>query len=1139
MRLIKGNPGQSCYKILILYSACIFLSSYSIAVSDIHAAFYNDYADVSSSLTSNGHDAFAHFLERTYLFKELADPLFLAPALLVPVLINSAVSMAVGKRLLSNRYLPYYLLSQILSLMVKTAELSSLQQVLGDDHSKVQLSGLPPVISRRLLIEFDRNAPGWNLYPVPVNPVSARGYQRLPPFVQAVCQLWELLLEHDVSELQLRYFSTAEHTEVTLKTGQLPTVSVVLAGCGQSSLEALLEKPVPWLPEWMGFVPGVTAENNGQEDFNCSLLGTVYLRVFKDALECVASSICSESRLVVKNGRHYYSPEEYSPEKKTTVDEYSSFFMKDMEDIESLSGSYLKGISLGEESGWLIRIKGSDGWLKPGPEALLYQPAWKAPENIVQAFDWYGCAELLLLNPDYFIVPAYMGKRLVQIAASVAAWSWYSKWEDKWEDKWLDIHNPLLAEEDYGKALVPVELASFNHWELSSPLARHWRSGVPVGHEHELVPTGPEALNHWRRLSPLASAFLDAVGPLWINRHLQATDRIRQYGGGTSGEGSSSDKSLPSDPSSSGSASRDNPPAEQSPEGADHQKPEDTGSAGDQNGDNPYDRKPDSDSASAQARASLKRKSPFAPPEPRKQARQENSAEDLQDSVRVMLVKARHLSGQINRAKFEISEQLRESQRHVQTQAREEMTALVTKYRLLKSALSKKNASIRDLLATIDEKEQKEKKVQAQLLELNAQIDEKEQKEKKVQAQLLELNAQIIKRFAEFDLIIKERNKALQEAGQLKAQIAEKEEELTHLRHRLSAQSERLVPAPSATSRTNDVGQNPVPENAVVTTKKSPVSPPASTARKLLSNTSRLKNPARPSAHPGRSAAFNIDSFRQTFEKIEENNRFRPAVRALAGEPFPILPELQEIPQAWSTKLIRYVGYKMLKKTEFLDVATLRLLKPERDEYYTALGDYIASLRSGDSRLASNWGGEGTLPVPRNGVFQTGFNAEWTTKHVTFMRWQKYKPDYQIHPELISEFFKAINPEKVQDDYNLLIRDYIMLKLGTTLGPPFDLALNVTHANFTRIVDTIKRTKAVLPKVVNGKVFSFEDWTLEAVITFLRLYGIEITEGRSAGQQKLLETPKAHTYTSSEVDALTADASSPSGSPMLKGLLQR
>ena len=582
-------------------------------VMDDISSIYNDWADVDSTLVYNNKDLYWHSHGHTYLFQKMGDPVSLLPVFIEPLVINLLLSFVGGKMLPGVG-------DQLLSALSKVMGWRKYSET---EHTSVPLMKLPPVISRRLLIQYDKVLSGWVIYPVPVNPLTVNHFKSLSPDIKALYQLWKTLRELGVSELKLRSAQTGAEPQVTVETDQLPAVTVTLTEC-LLPLESYLAREKPrifWLAAYGLSRSWLYEQDKHAGAFSCTYLESAFLERFTKALECVALDRCRDHTLIFENGSYQYS---HAPIEKPDNESNSRI----------LAGKYLSALSLGAHSGWLARLRDPDGWFEPGSDVLVYQPGWKTPEYILDELDNYGYAWALRQSPDFTIIPFDIGRQLISGILSFGYRLWSSGI--------LDVTQPVLTEEELSKALVPLDIEAQGDWELRSPLAKNWQSlkadrtteyfSSPVvihkainpliapeaagtalaSTDKELVPASSQALKNWLRISPLASAFQIAVGPDWINRRLQESVPVRTLGNGNGdgdGErGSSASSPSPGSPSGQ-SSSPSGSPGSLSDKESSGGAPPDEAPSDDDNRDDPGCRGSTSDTELSGVSISRKRKS--------------------------------------------------------------------------------------------------------------------------------------------------------------------------------------------------------------------------------------------------------------------------------------------------------------------------------------------------------------------------------------------------------------------------------------------------------------------------------------------------------------------------------------------------
>ena len=502
------------------------------AFADTEGQIYSNWAAVNNDLVWNDKNVYFHMAGHTHVFKGFADPFSLLPDCLEPLLIHFLLSYLGGKWF-------YDAISRVMSVVNGLSKISERRKYEDTEYTVVPLMKLPQVLSRRLLIQFDRTEPGWEIYPVPVNPVSKEHLQQLSPYLQALYRLWETLRATEVSTLKIHVRVDAANPETVIETERLPPV-VVPVSCGQPSLESYLaaKRPEPSLATYLTPRAWLFSKQKSPAGFTCTLLETEYLNLVADILKCVADQQCRAEKFEKANDRYRYHgsiPDEFAHKPE----------------LQTLVGEYLDASEVSDDSEWLIRIKDPDGWVEPGREVLIYQNG-QTPDEILAQLDDNGHAWTLRQMPDFTIVPRAMG---VQLVTTLLGYM-----HKLWSEGLINLDQPAYREEDLSRALVPLDIDSAQDWEFKSPLAKEWPYGerssegnyfethnpesdvvgfnflpFPVqskasSQSQELVPVGARELRRWLAISPLASEFRAAVLPGWIEAHLAIEEPVQAPG---------------------------------------------------------------------------------------------------------------------------------------------------------------------------------------------------------------------------------------------------------------------------------------------------------------------------------------------------------------------------------------------------------------------------------------------------------------------------------------------------------------------------------------------------------------------------------------------------------------------------------
>lgn len=523
----QGKPALFLKKAplaLLVVLCCLWILPVRTS-GDSGKQIYSKWAAVHRDLVWSDNNVYFHLAGHTHVFKGLADPFSCLPAFLEPLLINGLLSY-----LGTTTKWCFYSLSRVMHIYNALSRISAWRKYEETEYTIVPLIRLPPVLSRRLLIQFDRTLPGWEIYPVPVNPVSREHFQQLSPYLQSLYRLWEALRHIGLSTLKIHSSGNAPDPEIVIETGRYPRVIVPVDSC-QHSLESLLTAETTE-PSWTSYLTPrswLFSADKPPVGFTCTLLESDYLKLVTGVLECVADPHCRTQRLGHENRHYRYHlkiPEDFAgkPEPQT------------------FSGHYLSALAVSDDPEWLTRMKDPDGWLEPGGEVLIYQDGLQTQDDILDQLDYKGHAWTLRQIPDFTIVPREMGVRLVTRLFGYV--------HRLWSEGIIDPDQPAYREEELSRALVPLDIDAQQDWEFRSPLARQWLYGERIletnyfdirltGAEgvgsgmlsfpaqsqedslnQELVPVVARELRRWLSISPLAPEFRSAVLPGWIDAHL-------------------------------------------------------------------------------------------------------------------------------------------------------------------------------------------------------------------------------------------------------------------------------------------------------------------------------------------------------------------------------------------------------------------------------------------------------------------------------------------------------------------------------------------------------------------------------------------------------------------------------------------
>ena len=362
---------------------------------------YAGWAEASSVLLSNEEHFFLSTAGHTFVLKDAANPVSFAGLLLSPLFFKA---MAFG---FSNKAV-FSALEQTVHF---SATLNSWKSFLSENQYKIQLTGVPAVVGRRLLIEFDQQLPGWRFYPIPEKTVSDEHFVNLPSYIQTLYRFWLTLVRLRVPELSLHLSEYADSPQLVIKSRVLADVAVPFSKESGRLLEAnLLER---------GSIKGSDS----------TILAGDYLEIIAQALQCVSSEIC-RSQLSYFPNKYYL---------------FSETLQVDATD--SLSGNYLEGVRPDADSEWLIMFQNSAGWAKSPKKALMYLADEK--EAILNNQDAPWVAQIHSLQPEFTVIPFAI---FTQLFASLT-----SMLRGLWAGEVIPPEPAVVMEKDLSKALVPLE----------------------------------------------------------------------------------------------------------------------------------------------------------------------------------------------------------------------------------------------------------------------------------------------------------------------------------------------------------------------------------------------------------------------------------------------------------------------------------------------------------------------------------------------------------------------------------------------------------------------------------------------------------------------------------------------------------
>ena len=420
-------------------------------------SIYSDWADVKHTLVSNDRDMYWHVAGHTYLFKGLYNPLAELGQItgwLGSAVLQHSLSLILHMLFHEKGRLLFPVFPNLLGWR-------KLEETI---YTTVPVYGLPPVISRRLLIQYDHLQPGWVIYPVPVNALNNQHRQQLPTDLQAFYSLWQTLMALNVTELRLRPAAHPELPGWYLESGVFPRLRFNPVCPRGERLEKALHTPLPsyaFIATYGLWRSWLFSREQTSNRISCSLFTEDNLQIINSALQRIASDESETNE-----------PGSYSQNSQNSQNcGYPAGHKEhaDSEQMEFFTGAYSAGHRLGRESGWLVWLKDSDGWLEPGHEGLLYQPGWKTSREILLEQDGYGYAWNLRQAPEFTIIPFEITQRILFTLMGLYSW---------WQALKAGLADSQIVEEDLSRALVPLDIDSRGDWETKSGLARFWKPGI-------------------------------------------------------------------------------------------------------------------------------------------------------------------------------------------------------------------------------------------------------------------------------------------------------------------------------------------------------------------------------------------------------------------------------------------------------------------------------------------------------------------------------------------------------------------------------------------------------------------------------------------------------------------------------------
>ena len=220
--------------------------------------------------------------------------------------------------------------------------------------------------------------------------------------------------------------------------------------------------------------------------------------------------------------------------------------------------------------------------------------------------------------------------------------------------------------------------------------------------------------------------------------------------------------------------------------------------------------------------------------------------------------------------------------------------------------------------------------------------------------------------------------------------------------------------------------------------------------------------------------------------------------KVLKKSPFPLIPELQDTAQEWSSSIARYALHKAgVTDRQMLNPPALRKLDSSSNEYFHSVAHYATSLKQEPKRIAERWNRAQSDPlsIPGNGVFKPA--DRWQAAHIHILC-ALLKPEYPLDIGQLKSCLKVLEPstalyDRFLDDY---IRSLTKLEPGGLIdfNRPEDKKLRrKLDRNFRDITP---------PQSYKGQPFAadlpapkkngWSLWTLPGIYRLLEQFGITV-----------------------------------------------
>lgn len=199
----------------LFFLIMLLLCCYQKSSADYDLSYqYSQWADIRFPISWNKEDIYWQMTGHTFLFQGLAR---------CPIDISELIK-TLSFELLSSQLMAN---DAIRKLSGQALQLLKWKESYDIDYSTLPLMQLPPVISARMLIQFDRKLPGWVIYPIPANAISKPHLEQIPLYFQALYYFWQKLIDLRVTWLHIR-ISPESDSHIIISSDQFDDLEVWL-----------------------------------------------------------------------------------------------------------------------------------------------------------------------------------------------------------------------------------------------------------------------------------------------------------------------------------------------------------------------------------------------------------------------------------------------------------------------------------------------------------------------------------------------------------------------------------------------------------------------------------------------------------------------------------------------------------------------------------------------------------------------------------------------------------------------------------------------------------------------------------------------------------------------------------------------